>query len=363
LCTIGGVVFFLEQIENAGPLESLIMKRPISCFRSCPVELGSHLRVPHFAWPLWGITWSSHREFNDLVGQSEKAYRSEWDGTTVRNHEEIAQASRVAGLKDANGKLNEKVAEVALSVIASHRSEQINILDVGTGSGATALAVWSQLCDEARRRTRWVFLDPAKQALMEAKQAALTAGLAAHQLDLLPSRDLDAFPYLSDKFDVVLAVASIHHHAYLPPVLSGLAQCLKPEGFLIVGDWFNGLSLHPARVLALLEKMKWKDREEYLEAFMEQFPASTNDIEEEVSDEDRCADEQIAAFWLAYSNIVGSAAHPLRVLEGHRRIEHYIGGLRKAGLHTPARLTSQNIGNPHFLIPNSSLLAVLTAIK
>jgi len=328
-----------------------------------PLPLGSPLRVPVFAWRAWAISWRSQAEFLRLVRRSERAYEAEWKGTTRASHVVIAGAARVAGLSDANQCLNSRVGELARTLVSTRPRGPVAVLDVGAGAGATTLAVWGALADEDRSRVQWVLLDPAKTALANAGAALLRAGAARDRFQLVGRKDLDALPGWKGRFDLIVGSAAVHHHAYLLPVFQGLARALKPRGFLILGDWFNGLSLHPGNILALLKQIEWPTKETDLAAFVRKFPASAERRPRASDRRDRAADAQIGRFWLAYVSMKKTAGAGFLLLEGHRRVRHYVAEIRKAGLHVPRRLPGGWDENPCFIRPDSSLLGVLLAIK
>jgi SAM-dependent methyltransferase len=208
----------------------------------------------------------------------------------------------------------------------------------------------------------WVLLDPAEEALRQAHKAVVAAGVPESRVEVVVGSDLGCLPQWPRRFDVVVSSAAMHHHAYLQPLFSFIAKALKPRGHLVVGDWFNGLSLEPSKVLWLLQGLDWPDKEGDLRVFERRFGGrEANWLR--VSVEDRRADEQIAAFWRNYVQIRRPGTSSFVVLEGHRRPRHYVADLRKAGMMVPSRLPGRRDRNPAFLMPDSSLLGVLWATK
>lgn len=333
-----------------------------SVFARLPVHLGTPLRVGCSAWPTWGISWDGPGEFRRLLDRSERAYRDEWDGTTEPRHEEIAEAAKRAGLSDANRRLNEELAQVVLPLVAGLKGSCVRILDLGSGTGATTLGIWRGLAKGDQDRTKWTLLDPASQASRSAEETLLEEGLPRSQFQATCSRDLDAFPWWSRRFDIVVAVASIHHHSDLRPVFRGLARCLKPGGRLVIADWFNGLSLHPSRVLSLLKSLAWPTKSGDLRAFRELFPASAKGPPTAACAEDRRADGQIGDFWRAYARLRRPGPDSSCVLEGHRRVRNYVADLQNASFRVPRHLPDGEKANPFFLLPGSSLLGVIIAV-
>jgi SAM-dependent methyltransferase len=331
-------------------------------FRSLPLQLGSPLRVAHFAWAHWGIKWANQSEFKRFVKQSEEEYAKEWTRTTGASHQDIALASKAAGLHDANQRLNRKVAEIVRVLINRVEGGKVQVLDLGAGAGATTLAILDAIGQRDRDRVHWVLLDPAEKALGQAYKALIKAGVPGNRVEVVVGSDLICLPKWPRRFDVVVSAAAIHHHAYLQPLFSFIAKSLKPGGHLVVGDWFNGLSLDPSKVLWLLWGLDWPEKEVDLGVF-ERLIGGREANWLKVRPEDRRADEQIAAFWRNYAQIRHPGASSFIVLEGHRRPRHYVADLRRAGMMVPSRLPGRLGRNPTFLTPDSSLLGVLWATK
>jgi len=332
------------------------------CFRSLPLQLGSPLRVAHFAWARWGIKWASQSEFKGFVKQSEEEYAKEWNRTTGASHQDIALASKAAGLLDANQRLNMKVAEVVRALIARAEKGEVRILDLGAGAGATTLAILNAIGQRGRDRVHWVLLDPAEEALGQARKALIAAGLPENRVEVVVGSDLSRLPKWPRRFDVVVSSAAMHHHAYLQPLFSLIAKAMKPRGHLVVGDWFNGLSLEPSKVLGFLRGLEWPEKEVGLRAF-ERLCDGREATRLKEPSEDRRADEQIAAFWRNYAQIRRPGTSSFIVLEGHRRSRHYVADLRRAGMMVPRWMPGRPERNPAFLMPDSSLLGVIWATK
>ena len=142
---------------------------PAIKFLSAPLNLGSPLRTPHFAWPSWGIQYENDEEFKNLLSLSESAYSHEWKETRQVSHEAINHAAKHAGLGGANELLNDCLAEAAARIIHESHNNKFYILDVGAGSGATTHAIWKILSSNDRIRTQWLLLDPATAAMKEAQ--------------------------------------------------------------------------------------------------------------------------------------------------------------------------------------------------
>ncbi len=330
---------------------------------NAPLRLGTPLRAPVFAWPAWGISWETSEQFYQLVDLSEKAYQAEWQETSKVNHDEIAQATKKAGLADANQRLNEALANIFIKLISTYNGKLVKILDIGAGTGATTKGIFQRLSKSDRTRTVWALLDPAKHSLEQARINLRKEGMSVNQVTFHAERDLEFLPKYHEYFDFVVSTAAIHHHAYLKPIFSGIARTLKRGGVFIVADWHNCLSTHPAIVLSLLMQLDWPGKDSAISLFEEMYPAARQIPHEAVRVEQQQANSQIIRFWTVYASKRQLPAGNFFVLEGHRPVRYYIKEMCQAGFEIIRMITSSRIPNPQFLIPRSELLAVIAARK
>jgi len=334
---------------------------PETRFRGAPLRLGTPLRTPTCAWRTWGIEFKDRRDFKRLVESSEEAYSREWKSAHNARHEDISRTAQAAGLGSANQRLNERVAAV-IGRLARRFDRSIRILDLGAGTGATTLSIWKRLPSSDRVRTDWTLVDPGLHSHVAALAACRTVGIPSESVAHYTGRDLDVLPDFRDSFDIVVSVAAIHHHAWLEPVFRGIADALKPGGFVVIGDWHNRLSTHPALVLSLLEQLDWSHKEEDLRRFRQTHPIALRRPRKTVRQESERADQQIIRFWVKHARSRRKPAAAL-VLEGHRPVEHYMRGLQQVHLRVPRHLRELHGANPCFLLPRSRLLSVLVARK
>jgi SAM-dependent methyltransferase len=301
-------------------------------FRNAPIRLGSPLRAPSFAWPAWGFHFDTQQEFERFVALSEKAYSGEWATTNCSSHDEISRATAAAGLGSANEHLNTCVALVAAALISEAPGSRSRILDLGAGSGATALAVWKNLDSKVRLRTSWTLVDPAKSALEQAVARLTESGMSSEQLSIYTMRDLDIMPQWNQCYDLIISTAAIHHHAYLEPVFRLIHQVLAPGGSFIGGDWHNSLSTHPAEILELLDTLQWEGKKADIASFIAKYPASRQAQPTGGSPEQLKATAHIMEFWQAYARSRRAADVEFCVIEGHRPASYYLEGFAAAGL-------------------------------
>jgi len=328
-----------------------------------PVVLGSPLRVPHYAWPNWGITCQTAEESQTLMEASEQEYRGEWDTTNPMGHAEIAQAAVQAGLGDANALLNTEIGRIATGVFQVSALEPLSVLDLGAGTGGTTMAVsraWEEIHEIPMKYT---LVDPAAQALRAAEQNLSTrfhGHLHASFFTQTDHQFLKSTPPAT--FDLLVAGAAIHHHSDIRPLLALCFGALVPGGFAVIGDWHNSMWEHPYRVLQLLETMDWPRKAEDLRLFRRAYPLANQHIELPLANPDQLANSQIQAFWAAYARVHRPEVGRFVLLEGHRPVKKYIEDLSSVGFEVPSKLPGGR-DNPTFIIGGSSLLAVTVAIK
>ncbi len=329
-----------------------------------PVALGNPLRVPFYAWSNWGISYSNEREKEELIRMSEQAYRDEWDTATEPQYKDIAVAAERAGLSDANAKLNEKNAEIIAKVI--HKKEgKISIMDLGAGSGDTTITILKHLDERDRKRLSFTLLDPAGDALSEAKERIAKLGLIDEEnYRVVTCPDLDIPLHVREESqDIITTVAAIHHHADLGTVLSIVYSVTKKGGFFVTADWHNSMWEHPNRVYKMLEQMDWQTKKEDLNRFVKIYPLAREDVGNCKDLAEERANEQIIDFWRNYAAIrIGDGAHI--ILEGHRPVKKYVKEVEASGFRTDTKdireITNEN---PLRIMTESSLLCVTIGQK
>jgi len=233
--------------------------------------------------------------------------------------------------------------------------EQLCILDLGAGSGETTIAIIKAV-PHLLEQAQFHLVDPAKGSLEEACTKLTEAGLVVGKtLHIHNTKDIEVLKQLrTETVDVIVANASVHHHAYLEPVFEGISNLLRPEGWIVIGDWFNSMWVSPTRVYELLNKLTWQGKKQQLIDFRRNFGYNECEIKETVP-ELEAANQQICHFWINYAKTKAPSTPPYFLLEGHRPQDDYIRGLAEYGVHIRR--------GPVNLLPGSGLLSVLVAQK
>jgi ubiquinone/menaquinone biosynthesis C-methylase UbiE len=109
------------------------------------------------------------------------------------------------------------------------------VLDIGTGTGALALAIAGQLVSG-----RIVGIDPTAAMLERARANATRLGLVDKvHFDQAPA---EALPYPDGTFDVVVSSLAMHH-THVPTTLGEIVRVLKPGGRLAIADMSRNVRL------------------------------------------------------------------------------------------------------------------------
>jgi len=134
----------------------------------------------------------------------------EWDPETYLEQ----MADEIPGYED----LQEAV------VVATAGARAIRVLELGTGTGETALRVRTK-----HPGTRWVGIDSSEAMLARARERLPDAGLRVQRLE----DELPAGP-----FDLVLSALAVHHLDGLgkQELFSRVARVLQPGGLFVLGD-------------------------------------------------------------------------------------------------------------------------------
>ncbi len=114
--------------------------------------------------------------------------------------------------------------ENMLKAVTLSGSEQV--LDVGTGTGHTALAFAPQVGSV-------IGLDMTEAMLAQARELAVQQGASNVSFELGDAMEL---PYDSDRFDLVTCRVCAHHFADVQRAVAEMARVLRPEGRLLVVD-------------------------------------------------------------------------------------------------------------------------------
>jgi SAM-dependent methyltransferase len=101
-------------------------------------------------------------------------------------------------------------------------------LDVGTGTGHTALAL-------ATRVAHVTGTDVTPEMLAEARALAMSRGAAAANVEFVLA-DVEALPYADGSFDIVTCRRALHHFLRPEAALAEMRRVMRPGGRLVIDD-------------------------------------------------------------------------------------------------------------------------------
>lgn len=134
-------------------------------------------------------------------------------------------SGRIKKITGVNG-LNQYVARFARG------QKKLDILGLGSGACGPELKGIIPKLQKQKIDSHLFCLDINRQALNTAKKEA-----EKRQIDFTALiRDINHFPFPQNKFDLIVAHASLHHFTDLDHVVSGINQALKPDGIFVTVD-------------------------------------------------------------------------------------------------------------------------------
>ncbi len=179
---------------------------------------------------------------------------------------------------------------------------------------------------------------------------------------VIVGKDLEIPGYLEpESQNIVTAVATIHHHAYLDMPFRVIYDVLGKGGYFITADWHNSMWESPHRVYDFLKEFDWPGKEKDLKNFEKAYligkekPPLLNDAEEKTN-------EMIRAFWRGWIKVRKRAKEKgefdprddIWLLEGHRPHERYIDEMIRTGF---------RLDGVYQIMDDSKLLMRLTGKK
>ncbi len=356
----------------------LLENYQLECDTRLPVRLGSALRVPSYAYPLWGIKGPERM----LRRESERGYEVEWlgldgKGGSPQQMKYVVQAITATGLGNYSQMLRDKGAEIVSFLVREvFKGRKVRYLETGAGVSTETVIKKLKADGVDLDRLYLTLVEPGKGRI-ESTAARLESehGLKRdHNFRVLGSRDID-IPALvePDSQDIALAVATHHHHAFLDEPTEAIAHSLSTGGYFVVPDWHNSMWENPRKVyLYLRDHLDWPTKGEDLVTFALNFPGAWEDTPEDPLNEP--SNHDIRGFWKGWGSvrtaeIGGGRFDPnddILMLEGHRPVERYVEEFGRAGLSVNSEGVAGLIpagvltSNPHKILPTESRILMAT---
>lgn len=342
-------------------------------------RLGDPRRVPSYAYPNWGLTTGAYRT------ESDGFYVSEWEGGSPKQMEVVVKAITESGLGNFSQMLRDANTR-AVAALVRRSGVRLNYMEFGAGESTRQICQYLIEQELDPQRLFITMVEPSKSRVETAATRMEELGLRrGRDFRVIVGRDVDIYdPEVTGleqdvtphSQDIVVAVASIHHHAYLGTAFANAYNSLTDGGVMITTDWHNPEWEHPARVYKALvedyDNERWATKDEDLERFLRAYPLASSRAPEMTNEGDAAAMTEIRAFWKSYGNIKAgemaagtfAEADDILMLEGHRPVERQIKTMNGVGFKTsPANRKLRKLldvleldDNPHQLRPESRLL-------
>jgi len=320
------------------------------------ITLGSPVRVPSYAFPNWRITGNELK----LRSESEERYDSEWKSGSPRQMQHVTDTTMRAGYGDFPQLLRRETAKRASELMKAYDG-RVNILDVG--AGVSTVVIFDSLNDNDKDRVYLTLLEPSEEKVEDAAKKLTERGLQRDtNYKVEVGKDLDIPSKLEpESQDIVTAVATIHHHAYLDRPFRIIYDVLNRNGRFITADWHNSMWEHPERVYKFLQDFDWHGKEKDLKNFENAYMKGV-DLAPKLAGIDEYTNEMIRNFWRSWIQVRKEAIEKgefdprddIWLLEGHRPYERYIDEMIK---------TNFTINKCQQLLPDSKLLMLIASQK
>jgi SAM-dependent methyltransferase len=320
------------------------------------ITLGSPIGVPSYAFRNWGITGDELK----LRSMSEERYESEWKTGSPRQMQYVSDSIIRAGYGDFPQIVRNETGK-RVSELMKDYDGRVNILDVG--AGLSTVTIFDSLKEEDKNRIFLTLLEPSEERVENAAKKLTERGLQRNtDYKVEVGKDLNISSKLEpESQDIVTAVATIHHHAYLDKPFRIIYDVLNRNGHFITADWHNSMWEHPERVYKFLKEFDWLGKEKDLKKFENAYMKGS-DLAPKLTGIDEYTNEMIRTFWKNWIQVRKEniekggfdSRDDIWMLEGHRPAERYVEDLVRAGF---------EIKGVYQILPDSRLLMRITSKK
>jgi SAM-dependent methyltransferase len=312
--------------------------------------------VPSYAFRNWGITGDELK----LRSMSEERYESEWKTGSPRQMQYVSDAIKESGYANFPQMLRDETAKKVSELMPKYEG-MVSILDVG--AGLSTVKIFDGLDGNDKDRVYLILLEPSEERVENAAKELDKRGLKRDKnYRVIVGKDLEIPKYLGlESQNIVTAVATIHHHAYLDMPFRVIYDVLGKDGHFITADWHNSMWENPHRVYEFLQEFDWSGKDQDMKKFEEAYlidtekPQALNDMEERTN-------EMIKEFWRGWIRVRKCAIEKgefeprddIWLLEGHRPYERYTEEMIRIGF---------RLDGVHQILSDNKLLMRLTGKK
>ncbi len=341
------------------------MTKPL--FPNLPVVFLSEFRVPDYAYPNWELKLGEGRELSDLL------YETEWKGGSERQMQYVVEATQRAGLQNFPQMLRDANADLVARVMELNPGKKLNYLEIGAGVSTVNAYKWIIDIGIDAERLYGTLVEPSEKRTAAMKGQLESFGLKeGKNFRILNIRDLDVPNHVEpNSQDIISAVATLHHHAYLDAPINCLYFVQKQGGVISIADWHCSLWDHPNRVYKMLVEMG--AQEEDLSAFAKKFPKSLIEAPQE-SEGEKIANNTMKVFWnngwknVKYEKIAEGIFLPsdeIFIPEAHRPVRKLVYEMEKAGyvINDPYLYEINGGFNPHRPMFKNPILCQTAGLK
>src|SRR3989338_2155097 len=291
-----------------------------------PLRLGSALRVPDYAFSVWGITGDEAW----LHQESDRQYEIEWKGGSPQQMKYVVEAITESGLGNYSQMLRDVNAEEVCRVLKG-ANKRLKYLELG--AGVSTVNVYQKLIDEGLdpQKLFGTLVEPSTERSESTAAKLEEMGLKrGEDFTTYVARDTDVPDFLSPStMDIASYVAVLHHHAYLDTPLRAVYGALRPGGKIIIADWHNAMWEHPARVYEFLKGgFDWPTKDQDLAVFVQAYPNALK-VSPSLSPLDEGSNRNIKKFWQSWVKVRAREVEAgtfkpeddILMLEAHRPVE------------------------------------------
>lgn len=224
-----------------------------------PVKSGSIFKLSELAYENWGI------EVTDENRERLKERADKFYGKDAVQSREVSPITKTSFRRTLERTMREFITSVSKAVMLSKWSkekEEINVLDIGSGTGSTTAAIYGGLfysgglyTADLLPRIRWNLLDRSGSSLDLARNKLINLyGIPRGRVSTYSSDDVDFLKQTRLEFDLVVSVSHFHHKPF-SDWYEILHERMSNDSFLLVGDWYSSLFQHPRGVYNLMRAM------------------------------------------------------------------------------------------------------------
>ena len=324
-------------------------------------KCGSIFRIAHQYLANWGMDYLKNKEWIDAAAKQH--YYKEWRKGTDRANEAIELAIGDIKLDMGNISMNNQLAELAVKILFNMYNKgkrTFNIYDVGAGAGDTTIAMLDAMSrfENTRRLVPHCYfhlVEPSGLRLMKARWAIegptreerilfgeKTSFNGPHELyekmfdipEYVQNSHLHLYGLEPGSIDMIVSNAAFHHIPF-PDHFAVIAEKLKEDGVVVLGDWHFTVFKHPAFFVDIMKSLGADD--DMVKDFRRRFRVNEGDEERQranLTERERKADDIKIQYIPAEARRLTSVGEELFFFEAYESIADRAANMGSGGLVT-----------------------------